>query len=221
MHGQKTWQILKLGMISSIVVCSLGCSDSRQSVPPKKALIQTSPIVSQSAVVNTPVDDTGYQQLSFEECGSLPNWERPNLETQEAELTNNPRYAEGLDEEPLKSLSEKFWSESIITFTTYGLSARVEPIYLSGIWTAIDAMQTCYEGDRPDDINQGRSAEIWLIGYRAVSVEWVENQYHVTVEPTPRGLRFIQFERLEASESLPIVVMDTDGTEIEITTGDW
>ncbi|MEL7315070.1 MAG: hypothetical protein AAFN08_08975 [Cyanobacteria bacterium J06559_3] len=220
MYKIKTWHAIQLGMISTIVGLS-GCPQGRQSAlsnqtPPSPAIP-----VAQSAIAPAPAIDTASQTVNFEVCSDLPDWERPDLDTQTETLTSNPRYSDSLDVEPLQGLAEKFWNESIITFTTYGLSARTEPINLSGVWTAIDAMEPCYQGDRPEAINQGQLGEIWLIGHRIIAIEWSGDQYQVVVEPTQKGLQAIQFDRLETNETLPIVVVETDGTEVTVASGDW
>lgn len=159
--------------------------------------------------------------MAYDVCGELPDWERLSLEEQTAALMDNPRYGEAIAIDPLKSLFEKFWHESLITFTTYGLSARTEPINLSGVWTGVEAMSACYEGDRPANINAGTLGEMWLIGYQIVDFSWTGEAYRVTVEPTETGLRFVQFERLDRGASLPMLVQEAGGDELTVASGDW
>lgn len=185
--------------------------------PPSDAVIP----VRQTEATTTAIADYPPTSVSYDLCGELPDWERPSLAEQTAALMDNPRYGTELETDPLKELFEKFWHESLITFTTYGLSARTEPVYLSGVWTGIEAMSACYEGDRPTAINTGDLAEMWLIGYQVVDFVWTGDRYQVTVEPTTTGLRFIQFERVESSEDLPIVVLEAGGEELTVAAGDW
>jgi len=219
MQRRKYWQELRLGVLGWGLVGLSGCLQTAPSEPPV-ATPQTIPIA-QTEPAPTALANPEPRSVSFHVCGNITDWERPDWEEQTAELASNPRYADGLETEPLKSLFDKFWTESVITFTTYGLSARVEPIYLSGVWTVIDAMDACYSGDRPDAIVQGEMAEMWLIGHRVVDMTWSGDQYQVTVEPTVQGLQFVQFERLETSNTLPIVVLAVDGTEVTVASGDW
>lgn len=220
MHKTRTWHRFQLVILGLVTLSLSGCPQAQHAAFSNQA---TSPVmpVSQAAIAPSTLVETEHQVVAFDVCSNIPDWERPDWATQMATLESNPRYSGGLDEEPLQSLSEKFWNESVITFTTYGLSARTEPIYFSGVWTAIEAMDTCYEGDRPDAINQGQLAEVWLIGHRIVSIEWSGDQYQITVEPTSQGLQSVQFERLEALETLPIMVVETDGTEVAFASGDW
>ena len=219
MYKTITRRTVRLSVMGLAAFSLSGCP----GVQPSSLSSQGSSVipVSQAAVTSPSVVDAEPKAVSFEVCSHLPDWERPDWDTQMATLESNPRYRGALNEEPLKSLSEKFWTESVITFTTYGLSARTEPIFFSGIWTAIDAMDTCYQGDRPDAINQGQLAEMWLIGHRIVSIEWSGDHYQITVEPTPQGLQSVQFERLENQETLPILIVETDGTEVAFASGDW
>ncbi|MEM6837918.1 MAG: hypothetical protein AAF609_13800 [Cyanobacteria bacterium P01_C01_bin.120] len=170
----------------------------------------------EAAIANFPP-----QAVAYEICGDLAHWQRSSLAEQTTALAENPRYGASLTADPLSSLFDKFWQESLITFTTYGLSARTEPIYLSGVWTGIEAMSACYEGDRPAAINAGELGEIWLIGYEIVDFSWTGEAYQLTVEPRPAGLKFVQFERLESGEQLPILVQALDGRELTVASGDW
>ncbi|NEQ44054.1 MAG: hypothetical protein F6K00_11055 [Leptolyngbya sp. SIOISBB] len=177
--------------------------------------------LAQSTSTETAIANSPPQTVNHDVCGALPEWERLSLDAQTTALIENPRYGEALAVEPLKSLFEKFWQESLITFTTYGLSARTEPVYLSGVWTGIEAMSACYEGDRPAAINAGTLAEMWLIGYQIADFVWTGETYQVTVEPTTAGLRFIQFERLENEDTLPLVVLESGGGTLTVASGDW
>ena len=219
MHTWFSWPTVgTLGLILSSLGLA-GCPLSRSladAVPSvQEAIPLAQPTSTETAIGNSPP-----QTVPHEICGAMPDWERLSLEDQTAALMANPRYGEALETEPLKSLFEKFWNESLITFTTYGLSARTEPVYLSGVWTEIDAMSACYEGDRPAAINAGTLAEMWLIGYQIVEFVWTGETYQVTVEPTT-GLRFIQFERLEDEDTLSMVVLESDGDPLTVASGDW
>ncbi|MEM1279313.1 MAG: hypothetical protein AAF827_18445 [Cyanobacteria bacterium P01_D01_bin.6] len=205
----------------TLVSLSLGGCPQPQSFTESprdhKATISVRQPASTAAVIPTSTP----QAITYSVCGEIPDWERLSLEAQTAALMDNPRYGDALTTDPLQSLFEKFWHESLITFTTYGLSARTEPIYLSGVWTGIEEMSACYEGDRPTAINAGEVAEIWLIGYQVVDFTWSGETYQLTVEPTSTGLRFLQFERVEGNGTLPIVVLESTGHELTVASGDW
>ena len=177
--------------------------------------------VHQSAPTQVAIATAPPTEVTYDICGEIDDWQRLSLAEQTEALMANPRYGGALETEPLHSLFEKFWQESLITFTTYGLSARTEPIYLSGVWTGIDAMTACYEGDRPTEINAGNSAEMWLIGYDIIDLTWTGETYQMTVEPTTAGLRFLQFDRVEREETLPLVVLGQTGQELTVIAGDW
>lgn len=217
MWKKNSWQLLGTGAIYFGVVGLSGCPASVVAQAPDAEMI---PVV-QSNSTDTAIADFPPQAVVFEVCGDLPDWERLSLTDQTAELLNNPRYGAAIHEEPLKTLFDKFWNESVITFTTYGLSARTEPVYLSGVWTGIEQMDACYGGDRPEAINTGELAEVWLIGHRVVDIEWTGNEYELTVDSVPSGLQFVQFARLESELTLPIVVIEADGDHLTAASGDW
>lgn len=159
--------------------------------------------------------------ISFAVCADLPDWERAPEPAHLKQLQDIPRYGTAIDSEPLKSLLQKFWDHQVFYFTTYGLSARTEPLYLSGVWTALESTEACYAGDQPELINRGELAEIWLINHRVVSLEWADQTYALTVEPSPHGLQFIQFSRRESDPTLPLQVMTSGGAAVAGVSGDW
>jgi hypothetical protein len=220
MRKTPIWPILKLGAWGLGVLALGGCPDSSQTLLSQASDANVIPVV-QSKSTAIALAEMPPQSVEFEVCSHLPEWQRPDLEGQLAELANNPRYGEALNEEPLKELFDKFWQESVITFTTYGLSARTEPIYLSGVWTAIAEMDACYQGDRPEAINQGQLAEMWLIGHQVTDMVWTGTEYQVMVESSSQGLQFVQFERFESADTLPVVVIEANGEEITVASGDW
>ncbi|MEM6520220.1 MAG: hypothetical protein AAF722_12925 [Cyanobacteria bacterium P01_C01_bin.70] len=221
MQGLFSWPKIGLTILVSGTVSLGGCpatmflSDAQTT---DESALPVNQAASKEAVIAA---NYAPQAVAYEVCGELDDWERPSLAEQTTALRENPRYGAAIAADPLKSLFDKFWQESLITFTTYGLSARSEPIHLSGVWTGIEAMSTCYEGDRPAAVNAGELAEMWLIGYKIVDFSWTGEAYQLIVEPTSTGLRFVQFERLDSTEQLPIWVQAVDGSELTIASGDW
>jgi hypothetical protein len=175
----------------------------------------------QTAATVKPTPPSEPQVLPYEICSEVSGWQRPTPTQQQQVLASNPRYQGGLDTPPLQGMADRFWEESVIAFTTYGLSARTEPVNLSGLWTIADDMWTCYEGDRPEAINQGEWAELWVIGHRVVSLAWADGQYLLTVVPTGSGVQFVQFPRQEQGESLPLMVTTAEGHTLSAVSGDW
>jgi hypothetical protein len=154
-------------------------------------------------------------------CVDLPDWQRPTEQAQEKYLETMPRYRDVLQEEPLLSLAKAWWGHEIFSFTTYGLSARTDPHYLSGIWSALDHVWDCYSGDQPQLINQGDMAELWLLHQRLVGIQWLEDEYLVTVESGTSGLQIVHFERVDTNIELPLNVVNTEGEPIAAMSGDW
>ena len=162
-------------------------------------------------------------------CVNLPEWQRPSAIAQAKQLESMPRYGvEGAidsnsasDNDPLDDLTKAWWAHEIFSFTTYGLSARTDPLYLSGVWTALEDTWDCYSGDQPEQINQGELAELWLLNHRLVSMAWQDSQYVVTVEPVGTGLQLVQFPRQESSQPLPLTIVTTTGQTLAVMSGDW
>ena len=161
------------------------------------------------------------ESIDFEICSESPNWMRLTESDQLKQLRENPRYGAAIEAEPLKSLSQDFWRHEAISFTTYGLSARIEPLYFSGLWTIVDTLSPCYEGSRAEKINAGQVAEVWLISHKADQLQWDGDRYIMNVQPTGEGIQLVQFSRQESQPSLPLTILTEDGTEVAVFSGDW
>jgi hypothetical protein len=159
--------------------------------------------------------------LAADICVSLPDWQRPSEVAQLKQLEAMPNYGAALQSEPLAALAKAWWSHDLFSFTTYGLSARTDPLFLSGVWTAIDQTWDCYSGDQGEQINQGDLAELWLLHHRLVGLEWQGDRYLITVEPSDRGLQLVQFNRRESQDGLPLSVVTTTGQLLTVMSGDW
>ncbi|MBE9128165.1 MULTISPECIES: hypothetical protein [unclassified Coleofasciculus] len=154
-------------------------------------------------------------KVPFEICSESTSWVRPSQSEQLQKLRNLPQYTADFDS-GFNSLFQTFWTHSIFSFTNYGLSARIEPIYLSGLWTILDNTWNCYESTRVERINSGKIAEIWVLAHQVISFQWVGNRYVMVVAPTQQGVQLIQFPRRENQSSLPLTVVTEDGRELEI-----
>lgn len=154
--------------------------------------------------------------IMFEICYEDENWERPSESEQIKQLESQPRYSSELNREPLKSLWETFWNQNIFSFKSYGLSARQEPIYLSGLWTIIGGIWSCYDANRIAKLNSGENAEVWILLHRVVSIKWIGERYIMVVKPTKRGVQIIQFSRKEHQAYLPLQVITDSGEELKV-----
>lgn len=169
-----------------------------------------------------PADPQGMEPpLAVEVCLDLPEWQRPSTHTQEKHLQALPQYGAALQTEPLLSVAKDWWSYEIFSFTTYGLSARTDPLYLSGLWTVVDQTWPCYDSLQPEQINQGQLAEVWLMHHRLVGVAWRQDHYVMTVEPAESGLQLVQFPRHENNPSLPLTLTTAAGDPVAAMSGDW
>lgn len=159
-------------------------------------------------------------QISFESCSPSSSWIRPSISEQTEQLQSLPRYAGELETEPLKNLSANLWNHKVFSFTSYGLSSRFEPIYFSGLWKIIDPLLNCYDSSVIEQLNTEQIAEVWLLSYQALTLEWLNGVYVVVVEPKSQGIEMMRFTRQEKLSSLPVKVMTTDGQEISVVSLD-
>lgn len=157
--------------------------------------------------------------MPFEVCGEAQNWVRPTQAEQLKKLQSLPRYADETTNKPLQRLTQRFWQQDVFSFTQYGLSLRMEPIYLSGLWTVEDTLWKCYNTTNITQINAGKTAEVWVLSHRVTRLQWTGEQYVMTVEPARTGAQFIQFPRRESRSSLPLKVITKKGTKLTVVAG--
>ncbi|PSN19367.1 hypothetical protein C7271_07680 [filamentous cyanobacterium CCP5] len=158
--------------------------------------------------------------VAYAICAHVQNWERPSESEHLRQLAAIPRYGKTIYEDPLRSLLADFRGFPVISFATYGLSARSEPLYLSGVWTVLDDIEACYSQGQPARMGEGELGETWLMGYAANGLIWVDGMYQLTVEPA-QGLQILQFERQEELATLPMRVVAADGMAIQVHAGDY
>ena len=161
------------------------------------------------------------EALVFTICFESSSWQRPTETEHLKALEALPRYGSAINEEPLQSLFQKFWDHDVINFTTYGLSARLEPLYFSGLSAIEEEIWGCYPEPVPTAINTGEIAELWVMNHQVQSIQWADDRYQVTVIPTGQGVQFVQFPRQEATASPVIEVVSTDNGMIPSISGDW
>ncbi|MGB3296655.1 MAG: hypothetical protein WBA76_00190 [Phormidesmis sp.] len=182
-------------------------------------------VSSEAALPQRKANAKDTDSVNFDVCANVENWQRPSEAEQAKRVSNNPRYSEALasssTDDSLKRESTQFWDHQAISFTTYGLSARVEPENLSGVWTATDEMANCYQPETTVAINQGDRAETWLLNHRISDLQWEGDRYLMTVEPASTGLQVIQFDRVDEMASLPLEVVTTNGSPVDTMSGDW
>lgn len=158
----------------------------------------------------------------FTICGESATWQRPDPRQQHKQLATDGRYSELLDDKAFQQVANQFWDRSILSFTTYGLSARTEPMMLSGLWSLDESVWTaCYSGSAASDINAGLVAEAWLLHHRVVDMQWQGDRYLMVVEPTLQGMQVVQFARRDRSAELPLSVVTVAGEELPVQSGDW
>lgn len=181
------------------------------AVPPLKTTAQPSGAV---AIAVQPTVD-----IPFKVCGEVQNWVRPSKASQAKKLQSLPRYGADLASQPLKGLAQRFWQQEVFSFTQYGLSLRMEPIYLSGLWTVEDTVWKCYNATSVNQINAGKTAEVWVLSHRVTRIQWTGEQYVIVVQPAQTGVQFIQFPRRESRSTLPLKVVTETGTKLNVVAG--
>ncbi|MEL7332988.1 MAG: hypothetical protein AAFN12_12110 [Cyanobacteria bacterium J06560_2] len=159
--------------------------------------------------------------VNFEVCAAVETWQRPSDAEQAKQLSEDVRYASALEADSLKSASNQFWNQQIVSFTTYGLSARMEPVNLSGLWSVADDMWSCYEPETTVAINEGEVAEAWLLNQEITGLQWEGDRYVMTVEPAATGMQVVQFDRADNLAELPLEVVTVSGSTVEVVSGDW
>ncbi len=149
------------------------------------------------------------REVQFRVCSESQTWVRPNEAEQETKLNSLSRYANR------EYRQNKFWTDNIFLFTSYGLAARHEPVYISGLWTIDDEALKCYKPEGiTQKINSGQIAEIWLLQHRVKKIEWQNDRYVMVVAPVQKGAQFINFSRVERQYPLNLKVVSENGTEL-------
>lgn len=211
---------------SEVIAEEVSAKDAVEAVSVEAAPTETAPTeatpVAETAVAETAVANSeSSSSVAFEVCAEVTSWQRPSEEEQAKQFGRDARYGEAIQDDALKSASTQFWTHDIISFTTYGLSARMEPVNLSGVWTAADDLWGCYENDTTMAINQGDRAEAWLLNQRIVGLDWQSDRYVMTVEPAATGMQVVLFERIDEQATLPLSVVTTRGETVAVASGDW
>lgn len=209
---------LVLGLLG-VAACSEALNLTQLGHSATSVITDTS--VSQGMEPTTQLLSQTAEALVFTICFESSNWQRPDEADQVKMLEASPRYGAAINVDPLKSLFQKFWDHEIISFTTYGLSARVEPLYLSGLSPLEDEIWGCYEDAIPTAINSGEVGELWVMNHQVQSIQWTGDRYRVAVVPTVQGVQFVQFPRRDQMDAPMIEVVDENNQMIPVVSGDW
>lgn len=156
------------------------------------------------------------REIPFNICSESPNWLRPTEAEQTTKLRSMKRYASSTNEG--KNYMRRIFSRKALVFTIYGLSARYDFYYFSGLWTyPEDQLWKCYKPQGTiEKINSGKLADVWLFQHKVKKITWKKNYYLMVVEPTDKGVQFIQFPRIENQSSLPLKIVTQKGEELSM-----
>ena len=154
------------------------------------------------------------EELPFEVCGESTTWVRPSEEEQNAKWWTSGRYkcADERCEQTIKDL----WTHDF--FVVYG-SASIEYDLenLSGLWTLQgEERAKCYERERHEAVLRLEMAEVWVLLHRVKQVKRLGAFYVIVVEPTERGVQFVQFPRPAEKVPLTLYFVTADGQQIDV-----
>mgnify|MGYP001799318832 FL=1 len=214
MVASKLQKLGKQGLVALAIVTTMGGIKAASNFVKTADAVVTQP----QAASSPDVQDAS----AFLVCSEAANWQRPDPDQQQKQLATDERYSTLLQDKDFQQLADQFWQHDVLSFTTYGLSARMEPINLSGLWSVADEVwANCYSHDEGSAINEGSLAETWLMHHRVVDLQWQEDHYVMVVEPDSQGMQVVQFARHEAEAELPLTVMTSQGAIVEHHSADW
>ncbi|MDF5706635.1 MAG: hypothetical protein PUP90_02865 [Nostoc sp. S4] len=151
--------------------------------------------------------------VSFDKCAESKTWKRPSDAEQRRYLQEFKRY----DRETIEQLGGDYWKRNVFVFTDYpGGSGTYDINNLSGLWSLpkLKFLSTkCKTYSK--NLMSKKMAGIWLFSYQIKNIKWVNNHYVVLVKSTGAGIQFIQVQRQEHSNSLPLKVITEDGIELK------
>ncbi len=214
MVASKLKQLSKQGLLILAIVSLIGGIKAASKFVNAADAVVTHP----QAISNPDAQNA----TEFLVCSEAADWQRPSQDQQQKQLANDERYSELLQDKDFQQLANQFWQHDVLSFTTYGLSARMEPINLSGLWSvADDVWASCYSHDQGTAINEGTLAEAWLLHHHVVDLQWQDDHYVMVVEPAAQGMQVVQFTRRESEADLPLTVVTTQGVVVEHHDADW
>jgi hypothetical protein len=192
-------RLSKLSVVLLMIVLLVACT------PPMPAPAETTankPTLSGVAAQGEPIP--------FEICGESATWTRPAEEEQEAKWWSSGRYAGGNEE-----LIKYPWTHDFLV--AYGnASGEYDLINLSGLWTlAADARSKCTEPERREAILKLQKAEVWVLLHQVKSIRCMDTDCYIVVEPTERGVQFVQFARPEQQVPITLHFVTENGQEID------
>ena len=149
------------------------------------------------------------KELSFEICGESMSWVRPPEDEQNVKWWRSERYS-GADDQVIQYP----WTHDFVVAYGHG-SITYDIENLSGLWTLPgDVGAKCLEPERQDAILRLQKAEVWALSHQVKRVRRLGSHYVVVVEPSERGVQFVQFARPEQWLPLTFHFVTEDGQEI-------
>ncbi len=214
MVASKLKQIARRSLLTTAIVLAVGGIKAIST-----SIKVADAVMPEPAAVAAPNPE---EVADFLVCSEAADWQRPSQEQQEKQLADDERYGGLLQDKSFQQLANQFWQHDVLSFTTYGLSARMEPVNLSGLWSvADDVWAQCYDHNQGAAINAGTLAEAWLMHHRIVDLQWQDDRYVMVVEPSQQGMQVVQFARHESEAELPLTVVNPQGVIVSHYDADW
>lgn len=156
------------------------------------------------------------RKIPFKVCNEFKTWVRPSETEQITKLQSLGRFNDLTTDRKLRSDLQRYWTDNVFLLTAYGLSALQEPIFLSGLWTvALEGLDKCHQQrETIEKINSGQLAEVWLLQGKVSKIKWQGNRYVMLVEPSQKGVQFIQFPRVENQASFTLEIVNKDSQKL-------
>jgi hypothetical protein len=156
---------------------------------------------------------TAKNTVAFDICAESKTWKRPSPVKQRGYLEELiHRYNAGT----VERLGGDYWNRNVFVFVDYpGGSGTYDINNLSGLWSApkLKMLSKRCE-DYSTNLSSQKIAGIWLFSNRVKNIKWVKNHYVMQVDSTGSGIQFLQIQRHENINSLPLKVIDQNGNEI-------
>jgi hypothetical protein len=213
-----TTAFLMLGAIAAttnIFASKFGSSNSVVNYSEEKAKFPL-PITASPLANVSDNQALSLREIPFNICSESQNWLRPTEAEHTSKLRSMKRYASSTKDG--SNYMRRIFSSKVFSFTMYGLSSRYDFYYLSGLWTyPEDDIWKCYKPKGViAKINSGQLTDVWLFDHNVKKITWQNNRYVMLVEPTQKGVQFIQFPRIENQPSIPLKVVTLKGEELAI-----
>jgi len=147
-------------------------------------------------------------------CGESTTWTRPSEGEQSAKWWASGRY-KCTDEQCEQNVKAPWTHDFFVVYGSASIEYDLEN--LSGLWTLQGEERAgCYERERLEAVLKLEMAEAWVLLHRVKQVKRLGNFYVIVVEPTERGVQFVQFPRPAEKVPLTLYFVTADGQQVDV-----